>query len=339
MELLDSRYLKGLAGERLSQSRCPHKTVALLYGAVGLGAALVVSLLQYVLNQQIGNTGGLSGLGARSVLQTVQTVLQYAVNIALPFWEMGFLFLTLRLARGEAADKGDLTAGFRRFGPVLRLLLIEGLLYSGAGIACLYAGAFVFAMSPLSFKMVEVLTPMIENGDSMEQIQEAIFAMPMEELLGLLLPFLIIAGILFAVVGIYLFYRFRLARLLVMDKKGMGAFAALILSGRMTKRRKWKLFRLDLSFWWYYALMALSVAVMYADVALQLAIPETVSRDLLWLVCYALGVLLQLLLIWRRGSYVQTTYAAAYDQLLQAPAEGPRPRPTPQNLPWDYETE
>ena len=141
--MLNSQHLKQTARDTLLGD---YKRLALIHTAVALGVSLVVTLLHYYLNNQIGNTGGLSGLGARTVLETAQTVLQYVVNLALPFWEIGFLFAALQMARGQKAEVSSFLEGFRRFGPVLRLYLTRSLLFIGVGVASAYVSAFILRL-------------------------------------------------------------------------------------------------------------------------------------------------------------------------------------------------
>lgn len=341
MDILNSRELKTRAKEKLSGAACNHKKLALIHTGIALGGHILVVLLQLYLNHQIGSTGGLSGLGTRTILETIQTVLQYAVNLALPFWEVGFLFAALKWARGEQAGFSHLAEGFRRFGPVLRLYLLEGLIFTGVGMISMYAGAFMYTVTPFSAPMQELLLPVVESGGDVEAAYAALEAIPMEKLLDMFLPALIIIGVLFAVLALVLHYRFRMAQFLVMDQPGTGALMALLVSSRMTKYRRMKLFRLDLSFWWFYILVALSGVAMYADVLLGYAgIELAVSAEVLWVGSYLLGYLIQMVIYWQFYSYVQTTYATAYEVLRTQPVEQPKPQPLPQNVPWDdtYET-
>lgn len=341
MDILNSRELKTRAKEKLSGAACNHKKLALIHTGIALGAHILVVLLQLYLNHQIGSTGGLAGLGTRTILETIQMVLQYAVNLALPFWEVGFLFAALKWARGEQAGFPHLAEGFRRFGPVLRLYLLEGLIFIGVGMISMYAGAFLFSITPFSASMQKLLLPVVESGGSIEAAYAALEALPFEELLQMFLPALILIGVLFGVLALVLHYRFRMAQFLVMDQPGTGALMALLVSSHMTKYRRMKLFRLDLSFWWFYVLVALSGVAMYADVLLGYAGMElAVSAEALWIGSYLLGCLIQLVVYWQFYGYVQTTSAIAYEELRTQPAPQPKPQPAPQNVPWDdtYET-
>ena len=336
MDILNCRTLKMRAGERLSGASCDHKKLALIHSGIALGAGLLVSLLQLYLSRQIESTGGLAGLGTRSILETIQMVLDYGVSIALPFWEFGFVFVALCLARGEQTGTKDLTRGFRYFGPVIRLYFVEMLIYIGVGLACVYAGSFLFSLTPWSKPVQELLLSLAEEGKSFDQMVVAIQTMPADQLQAVILPALLIMGALFALVAVSLFYRFRMARFVLMDEPRTGGIMALILSSRMTKGHRLKLLRLDLSYWWFYGLVAISTLVMYGDVLLEkMGILLPLSADMTWIGSYALGCLIQLLVCWQFNGSVQTVYATAYEELRQQPPKTPKPQPVPQDLPRD----
>ena len=335
MDILNRRALKTAAAEKLGQAEYDPKKLALLHTAIALGAAFLIALIDYYLSHQIEETGGLSGMGMRSILGTVQTTLQYVLNLALPFWEMGFVYAALQMARGERADFSALPEGFRRFGAVLRLRLLEGALYMAAVIVCTYVGSFVFMATPYALPMLELVEPFAESG-SIEEIEEAIAAIPTEELLRMAVPFLVIFGVLILVVAAFLFYRFRMASFVVMDNPKSGALLALVASRRMTRRKRWALVKLDLSFWWFYLLVLLAAVVSYGDILLDyLGVPLPFSSDAAWFIFYLLGMLVQLAVYWYGYSFVQTTYATAYDVLRQQPEIVPTRKEPPKNLPWD----
>ncbi len=336
MDILNSRELKARTRETLSSAACDHKKLVLIHTGIIVGINILVSLLQLYLNQQISSAGGLSGLGTRTILETAQRVLQYAVNLALPFWEIGLIFVALRLARGEQAEFYHLAEGFRRLGPVLRLYLLEGFIYMGAGMISMYVGAFLYSVTPLALPMQKLILPVVESGGSVEEVYAVLDTMSVQELFNMFLPALILIGVIFLVLALFLRYRFRMAQFLVMDQPGTGAMMALLASSRMTKHYRMKLLRLDLSFWWFYILVALSGAVMYADTLLGYAgIELPLSADAMWIICYILGCLIQLVIYRRYYGYVQTTYATAYEVLRTRPAEEPKPQPAPKNVPWD----
>ena len=323
MDIRNRRALKSAAAERLGQAAYSPRKLALLHTAISLGAAFLIALVDFYLSHQIESTGGLSGMGMRSMLGTVQTTLQYALQLVLPFWEMGFVYASLQWARGERAEFSSLTEGFRRFGAVLRLRLLETFLYFGAAIACVYLSSMIFMSTSFSLPMMEEMMPLMENG-TIEEIQQAIVEMPLEKMTSMMAPFFVIFGVLFLVVAVLFFYRFRMASFIVMDQPKIGGLFALVASRRMTRRRRWALLKLDLSFWWYYLLLALATAVCYGDALLRFAgVTLPISEEVAWFGFYLLGMLVQLAVCWYGYSYVQTTYATAYAQAeLPIPAYG-----------------
>ena len=340
MDIRESRALKSAAAEKLGQAAYDPRKLALVHTGISLGAAFLIALVDFYLSHQIESTGGLSGMGMRSVLGTVQTTLQYALQLALPFWEMGFVYASLQWARGERADFSSLPEGFRRFGPVLRLRLLEGLLYFGAAIACLYVSITVFSASPLAAPLADKLMPLMENA-TVEQMQQAISEIPVSELADMMIPMFVIFGVLFLAAALFLFYRFRMANFVVMDQPKMSGLVALVISRRMTRGKRWALLKLDLSFWWFYLLVALAMAVCYGDTLLGfVGVTLPVSEEVAWYGFYLLGMLVQLAVYWYGYSYVQTTYAIAYEELRQQlPVEEFLPKAKPQKLPWDTDNE
>ena len=79
------------------------------------------------------------------------------------------------------------------------------------------------------------------------------------------------------------------------------------------KRNRWKLFKLDLSFWWYYGLQLLIYAVSILPIFL---LPHWDQNILI--LC---GVVIQCIglffLEYKCLPFVQTSYAVFYDRLLQ----------------------
>ena len=115
---------------------------------------------------------------------------------------------------------------------------------------------------------------------------------------------------------------------LLLEDKKTGALAALVTSWRITKGRALGLFRLDLSFWWFYGLQALTLLVCYFDlIASALGISLPLPADIASLLFYVLYAALTLLLYRQFGSYLHTSYAVAYDTLrYQAAMPTPKPQ-------------
>ena len=336
MDIRNRRTLKEAAGARLAAADYDPRRLALIHTGVGVAAGLLIALMDYMLSNYMENTGGLSGIGLRSALGTLQVVLQYARNLATPFWQIGFVYAMLRISRGESVRPGSLLEGFRRFGPVLRLRIMEGAIYLGAFISCLYVGSYLLMLTPLGQPLLGLLEPLISEDATIEQVEAAILQQPAEQLYRAAWPLILFCGVLALVAGLFLFYSFRMADFILMDKPRTGALVALAGSRRMTRKNRFALLGLDLSFWWFYALSGVCILLGYLDYLLPLVgVSLPVSADAAWFISYALGLFAQLALHWYGHSYVQTTFACAYDALKQRLQEAPVPQEVPRNLPWE----
>ncbi len=307
--------LRQRAREALGQGSCSAKKLIGIHTGVMLASGLVLSLLQFYLSQSIGSTGGLGGIGARTFLETIQSLLQIANSLLLPFWSIGLIFAMLRLVTGGQTGPGDLLEGFRHFGPVLRLNLLKWGIYLLVIFVASQIGSTVYMMTPMAQPFYDLAEQLMlsETADpsallSQEQIMEMALAM---------VPFLLGAMLLLMVP---VAYRLRMMDYVLVDQPEMGAFYALRMSLAMTKGHCWKLFKLDISFWWFYLLELLAAVICYADLLLPLVgvslpvPPETASFGF-----YALGLLCQLgLYIWQKDQ-LAATYALAYEALLPPP--------------------
>ena len=314
MDIRDRRALQQKAAHALEEAVYDPKKLVLIHTAILMGASLLVVILDYILAGHIENTGGLGGLGARAILSTIQSALQLALLISTPFWQMGLTHSVLRIARKQSAAPKDLKEGFFRFGPVLRLQLARLLLCVLIGILSMNIGTTIFAFTPFSGPL-EALLSQLEgqlSANSSFVVDEATYL----ALVDAAIPMLAITGVLYAAFLIPLLYRFRLADYAIMDEDRPGALKALGISARLMRNNRFQLFRLDLSFWWFYLMEALSIAICYADTLLPLlGITLPISADVLFFVSYGLYIAAQLALYWWAGAQVKTTYAVAYDGL------------------------
>lgn len=327
MNIRDRRSLKAAARESLGAAP-GHRRLILISAGAAAALSLMVSLLSYLLDGQIAQTGGLDGMGLRSILSTAQSLLSMGIGVALPFWSLGYISATLKLARKEPAEPAALLEGFRRFWPALRLLLSQQLIYIGVVLLCIYVGGAVLSFTPLAAPLYEVMLPVMEGLSAGAEPDAA----TLEQVMDAMVPIAIGVAVLSIAALIPVAYRLRMAQLRLMDR-GCGAMAALRDSSRMMRGNCFALFRLDLSFWWFYAVQALAVLLGYGDVLLAAAgVTLPISDGAAYFLFYAAGLLMQLLLSWYAQNFVEVTYAKAYDALLDAPAE----KPKPQSVPWNY---
>lgn len=325
MNIRDLHDLKSAAREALSAAP-DHRRLVLISAGAAAALSLAVSLVSFLLDGQIAQTAGLGGLGLRSVLSTVQSLLSLGMSLLLPFWSLGYVSAVLKLSRREPAAPGTLLDGFRRFWPALRLLLLKEIIYVGVAVLCVYAGSAVFSFTPLAAPLYEIMLPLLAEGSAPDAVTQA-------AMLDAMMPMMIGILVLCCIVLIPLSYRFRMAQLRLIDDSACGARMALGDSSRMMRGNRFALFRLDLSFWWFYLAQAVVMVLSYGDVlASGFGIDLPLSDNTAFFVFYVLGLLGQLVLFYYFQNFVKVTYAKAYDALRQPPAR----QETPANVPWNY---
>ena len=145
-----------------------------------------------------------------------------------------------------------------------------------------------------------------------------------------------IFAVLYGVLMIPLLYRFRMAEFVIMDIPKTGALAAMGKSNKIMRRNCWKLFRLDLSFWWFYGLRVILTAICYGDLLVdKLGISLPFGEDAQFFLFYFVYALCQLALDVYAWGRIQTTYAVAYDTLLARAGE--MRKPVQEQNPWQYQ--
>ena len=125
MAILNISDLRSRAAAESNRCREENRLLVLVYCVALAVLSLGSSGLNLLLESRIGQTGGLGGLGMRSVLQTVQTILDFVNLFFSTFWSAGFLLAMLAMVRGTAPRVEMLTGGFRRFGRILGGLAFE----------------------------------------------------------------------------------------------------------------------------------------------------------------------------------------------------------------------
>jgi len=311
--------IKADADRALRRARDPQKVI-LGYAGITVLLSALLTVANALLSNRIEGTGGLANLGIRSVLSTVQSVLPMLQSIVLLCLEFGYFHAILRLSRGQYADHTDLKVGFRRFGAILRLNIWQGFLVLSVSMLLFYLSMQIFILTPLADPLLELLTPLVTEAgaDAAALMDES----TMNQAVRLMLPMLIIYGIVCCLVLIPIAYRFRMATFVLLDDPRGRAFAALKTSVRLMKHNSFRLFKLDLSFWWYYGLMALAACVSYGDAILPmlgvtLPFNDTVGFYLFFFLY--LAMLFAIYYFLRNG--VEIAYAKAYDSLWDKPAD------------------
>ena len=306
--------LKQRTDSALAVAREPKKTI-LAYTGIITGMALLVTILTEMLDSKISVSGGLSNLGSRSFLATIQSVLPLAQAMILMCLEIGYISAVMRFARKQYADHRNLKSGFRLFAPMLRLGLLQLLVYSAILLVVSNLVSSVYVTSSFGKPLLDAMTPILESGVPLEEL-------PLDSLLWPMLPVLAITMALFALAAIPMIYRYRMANYYLVDHPWEGAIAALRNSWHMMRGNGFRLFKTDLHFWWYYLLTFLASVICYGDQLLPLVgIDLPISDTAAYFLFYAIYLVIQFFLFYRFRNRLEVTYATAYDAIRPQKAD------------------
>lgn len=312
MDIRNTRSLKTFAAERLETAR-EEKKIVLIYAGLIIGLAALTTVLRYVLGLQISQSGGLSNLGTRSILSTVQTMLPLVQSLVVMCLELGYMAAMLRVARGQYVSPQTLRLGFDRFWPLLRCCVLQGLIYAGLAIGSVYLASMIFVMSPWGQPFMTVLAPLMTETSVLSPellLDEAVYY----ELLSTMMPLMVILVIVFCVFALPISYRFRMANYVIIDKPALGAFAALRESRKMMRGNCLRLLKLDISFWWYHLLLLGASLVGDGDQWLALlGVELPFSADVAYFLFYALYLALTFGVYYLLRNRVEVAYGLAYD--------------------------
>lgn len=312
MNIRNIRELKAFAAQRLMYSQSERRIVW-IFATLTLGLSAAVTAVNYILDMQISNFGGLSNLGTRTLLSSIQSMLPLVLSMVILCIEVGYLAAMLRVARGQYTSPQTLRLGFDRFWVLLRCSLVKGLYYLCICTISVYLGVMIYMISPLSNEAVEFLIPIVSEVsvlDSSFILDEAVSA----QLATLIAPAYVISGIVLLLLISPVMYSFRMANYVIIDKPAMGALAALRESKKMMRGNRLALLKLDLSLWWYYATAGVISLIGYGDVILPMlgiSLPWPVGVSYFLFFALSLGLMFALYYFLRNR--LEVTYALAYD--------------------------
>lgn len=313
MTIPSFKILKRNAAERVAAAENSRKIV-LVYAGIVTVLALLVTVVNYVLKLQIAQLGGLSNMGLRSILSTIQSMLPLVQSAVVMCLDLGFVAAMVRISRQQYASEHTLKLGFDRFWVLIRQSLLQGFLYMLVGFAAFWASMPLYLLTPLSNGLVELVTPeMTDPNVLMELFQDAAFA---QQVMSAMIPMFLIFGLLYTGLFIPLSYSLRMTKYVIIDKPGQGALFAMKESAKMMRGSRGRLFRLDLSLWWWYGLSIASTALCYGDVLLPMAgISLPFSEDVAYFVFYILFLIVQFLACYFLRSRIEVVYAQVYNAL------------------------
>ena len=314
MNLRNHREINQFAAQRLQDSPSQQKIVV-IYAALALGLTALVTVLSHVLGLQIDNFGGLSNMGKRTMLSSMQTMLPIAQSLLHMCLDLGYVAAMLRISRGMYTSPQTLRLGFDRFWLLLRCGICKALRYLLILFVSIYAGVMIFMLLPISQPAMEVLNPYLAQMSALSGelvLDEAAYV----QFAQAVWPAYLICGVLFGLIAIPLWYSYRLTTYLVIDKPGLPALLVLRESKQMMRNNRLSLLKLDLGFWWFYLVQLLASAVCYGDVILPLLGMELPgSGDLWYLAFMVFYYVIEFSVIYFLRSRVEVSYALAYDSL------------------------
>jgi len=313
MTIPSFKILKKNAAERVAAARNEKKIVLIYAGAI-TALALLVTVVNYVLGLQIEQTGGLSNMGLRTMLSTFQSVIPMVQNLVVMCLEVGFIAAMLRISRRQYASEHTLKLGFDRFWVLLRATLFRGCIYMMAGLAAFWLAMQIYLLTPLSNAVMELLTPIVSDpAFDMTMLESQAMS---DEVIRSMIPLFLLFGVLYCVFVIPISYSLRMVNYIIIDKPGMGAMFAMRESKAMMRGSRMRLFKLDVSLWWWYAISILSVFLCYGDMLLALAgITLPWSETVSYFLFYVLFLIAQFAACWFLRSRVEVVYAQVYDAL------------------------
>lgn len=268
--MIQNRELKQQARERLEA--CPQeKKIGLFYGGSLLAISVIYLLADLLISRLTPQAGGLSTIGVRSFMSALSSILPvvtFLLSMCLSFGYMGGM---VRISRGQYASPNALRTGFERFWPLLRLTFFKGLITLGFSMGAFYLATVIFTLSPFSNRLVQALEPMVSGGSLLSEgtleLTDGVIDAVNASMLPLMAIFLIVA----AVFVVPLLYRLRMTDYVLYDHPEAGALYAIRESKKMMRFHRFSIFKLDLSFWWFYLAMAVSYGLNYVPLFLSIS--------------------------------------------------------------------
>ena len=322
MNVKNTRAIRAAAQEALAVHQNPRR-IPLAYAGISAALSLAVTIISYLISQNIDQMTGLANMGNRAVLSTIKTALPLAQLIFLMCLEMSYHMCVLRFARRRYVDLTDLKAGFPKFGAILRTKLLTIAVYLGLAIGAMYASVFLFMLLPISNAFYELMLPLLDSATILSGgivIDDATLAAATAAIWPV---FLIFAGI-FGVLGLPILYSFRMVPYCVADNSQRSAMVILKESRTMMKGNKLSLFKLDLSFWWFFLAEGLITTTAYLDSILPLAgISLPWSDTVSYYGFYIISLMGQVLLSWAYLNRISVSRACFYEAIRpETPNQG-----------------
>ena len=314
MDICNTSEIKAAALRRLTDAG-QAKRIAAIYAGVTLGLSALVTILGLVLEAMMSGATGLGGMGRRTILSSVQSMLPWVVGLITMCVELGYQAAMLRVARGQYASPQTLRLGFDRFWVLLRCILLEGVILFAIAFGGIYIATMLFMLTPFSGRVMEVLSPVLENVTLLSPemvLDEALY----DQLMQAMIPAFVMCAIVVAAAAIPVLYRLRMARFVIIDKPGIGALAALRESRKMMRGNCLRLVKLDMSLWQYYIGCVFASLLCYGDVLLpMMGVRFPWSDTVSYYLFFALYLAVQFAVYYFLRNQAEVAYSIAYDSI------------------------
>lgn len=314
MEILNPKTLSDRALNALRRGREPKKVIY-GYALLVLIINVVVIGSDYLMDYMIASTGGLSNMGNRAILSTIQQAVPSIASYLGMCLELGFLGAMMRLCRGQYADHTDMKVGLRLFWPLLRMTILMSMLFFLVLFLVCQVVSMFYGLTPRGMQMAELLYPYLLSGESLDEAT-------LTAAWSLMVPMLVIVLVVGIAALIPLIFRFRMANYCLLDYPREGARAALRRSNRMMKGKFLPMLKLDLSLWLYHVSMVLVSVILYLDVLLPaLGVQLPLDAKLLGLIVYVLSTAWQFFVQLKLRPRAEGAYLMAYEALREKKEE------------------
>lgn len=314
MDICNTSEIKAAALRRLTDAG-QAKRIAAIYAGVTLGLSALVTILGLVLEAMMSGATGLGGMGRRTILSSVQSMLPWVVGLITMCVDLGYQAAMLRVARGQYASPQTLRLGFDRFWVLLRCILLEGVILFAIAFGGIYIATMLFMLTPFSGRVMEVLSPVLEDVTLLSPemvLDEALYG----QLMQAMIPAFVMCAIVVAAAAIPVLYRLRMARFVIIDKPGIGALAALRESRKMMKGNCLRLAKLDISLWPYYIGCVFASLLCYGDVLLpMMGVRFPWSDTVSYYLFFALYLAVQFAVYYFLKNQAEVAYSIAYDSI------------------------
>lgn len=315
--------LKQQAGNILGRDPDFRKLVV-LHSLISAGVSVLLMVISW-LSSYLAPDGSLSTMDTLVLMDTIQATLQLFSILAVPFWDAGLIFCALRSIRGRKHGFSSLAEGFFRWFPFLGAGLVLSFIYFLVSTACSTVTGILLSFLPLPPSVYEGVLVFMENPTFPLEGGVLVYALAYFGMYLLSLCVILIPN----------WYLHRLVSYRIMDDEPCGGLKAVLQSRLGMRGNRRRLFLLDLSYWWFYLLEALIMALSVGDLFLaQLGITlPWLSTEAAGWIFPLMSLAAQVLLHWLAKPRMSLSYALFY----QSTGDPQEPTATkPRRMPWKY---